>query len=340
MKILIATGIYPPEIGGPAEYAYNLKKTFTGLGHKVNVKHFTSVERFLPTGLRHIYYGCKTIYTYIISDHTLVLDTFSVALPIYILSLCTGKKYTIRTGGDFLWESYVERTRKKVLFSDFYKTEIPNFTKKEKFIYWITKKIITQSDVIVFSTTWQKDIWCKPYDLDIQKTRIIENYYDVTENTEIFTEEPSQKIFITSSRNLVWKNKDIVLKALERIQKEFPEQHIVIDNKTYPYTEFTQVISRSYAVVLASLGDISPNMILDSIRAKKPFIVTKENGISERIQNLGLYVDPLNETDIYEKIKMILNPDVYKTLKDAARNFTYTHTWSQICDEYLKLWTK
>lgn len=341
MNILIATGIYPPEIGGPAEYAYNLEQTFKDLGYTVHVKRFTSVERKLPTGFRHIYYAFKTAYRYMFANHTLVLDTFSVALPIYLLSLVTGKTYTIRTGGDFLWESYVERTQKKVLFTEFYKTETQNFTKKEKFIYWITKKIVHRAETVVFSTTWQRDIWIGAYNVKLEKTKIIENYYNVRKNTDSSpTYTPAQKIFVTSSRELVWKNKDTVLKALGRLQAEFPDEHIVIDNKTYPHQKFIEVISHAYAVVLLSLGDISPNMILDSIRGGKPFVLTQENGITERVKDLGLFANPLDEGDIYEKLKMMLDPNTYGTLEANVRNFSYVHTWEQICGEYVRLWER
>ena len=37
MKILISTGIYPPDIGGPAQYARNLYATWKKQGHDVKV---------------------------------------------------------------------------------------------------------------------------------------------------------------------------------------------------------------------------------------------------------------------------------------------------------------
>lgn len=85
MNILIATGIYPPEIGGPAQYAYNLENQFRAKGHNVDVRYFTKIERKLPTGLRHLYYLLKTLPAFVRADYILVLDTFSVAMPILSL---------------------------------------------------------------------------------------------------------------------------------------------------------------------------------------------------------------------------------------------------------------
>jgi len=131
MKILISTGIYPPKIGGPAQYAKNLKEAFEKRGNIVSVQTY-GVEEKLPTGLRHLFFFFKVIPDVLKSDEVFILDTFSVGLPTVLVCRIFGKKRIIRTGGDFLWEQYVERTGKKVLLSNFYDTEKTNFSRKEK----------------------------------------------------------------------------------------------------------------------------------------------------------------------------------------------------------------
>ena len=55
MKILIATPLYPPDLGGPGQYAHNLEQEFKKLGHEVRVAKFSEVKRW-PSGLRHLLY--------------------------------------------------------------------------------------------------------------------------------------------------------------------------------------------------------------------------------------------------------------------------------------------
>lgn len=338
MNILIATGIYPPEIGGPAQYAYNLENQFRAKGHNVDVRYFTKIERKLPTGLRHLYYLLKTLPAFVRADYILVLDTFSVAMPIYILSKIFRKSYTIRTGGDFLWESYVERTKKPILFKEFYKTEIPYFTKKEKLIFDVTKIILSSCRTIVFSTSWQQNIFIEAYGIDRNKTTIIENYYNISKTSTIQTETtPSTKNFLISTRNLFWKNKDRLIAHLQRLQKEFPEAGIEIDDNTYSHMQFQEKIRTSYAVVLMSLGDISPNMILDAIGQGTPFLLTTENGIGDRIRDIGLFANPLDDEDIYNKLTMLLDPNIYTELKQKLSKYSQTHSWEEMAGEYLAL---
>ncbi len=339
MRILIATGIYPPEIGGPAQYAVNTESVFRKKGHIVTVKHYTAIERWLPLGLRHIYFAIKSIIAFIRADTILVLDTFSVALPIYALSLIIPKKYTIRTGGDFLWENYTERTKKDVLLRKFYTDEIHNLTRKERLILSITRRVLQRATYVVFSTAWQRDIWKPVYNIAPERVRLIENYYNVTGDAHAHEHKAGEsKVFMLGCRDLHWKNKPMAIKVLKRLQHDFPTLSIEIDTNTYPHAEYIARMKKAYATVLVSLGDISPNMMLDSVRAGTPFVLTEENGIQSRLEGLGVFVNPLDEDDIYNKVVSLLNPATYSIYKEHIAQYSFTHTWDQITDEFITLW--
>lgn len=327
-KILIATGIYPPQLGGPAEYTKNIEDVWKAEGHSVTVKYF-SFEHKLPTGFRHVYFAMKSFFAVLRADFILVLDTFSVALPIMILCKILGKKYTVRTGGDFLWESYVERTKKKVLFKDFYVTEILYFNQKEKLVFNMTKRVLKNAEKIIFSTDWQQKIWQIPYSLDISKTKVVENFYGEHISNTGF----KSKTFIGATRNLVWKNIDFLKSVFE--QNEIVEKGAILDLKTSKHAEFMSRIKDSYAVILVSLGDISPNMIMDAIKLSKPFIVTKEVGIYDRISDIGVFVDPLNEEDIKAKVLWLLEEGNYNEQVRKIESFKFRHSWEEMANEII-----
>jgi len=331
LKILIATGIYPPALGGPAEYAKNIEESWREIDHEVMIKTYTKVERTLPIFLRHIYFLFKSAYYFLKADFVLVLDTFSVALPIAVLSFIFRKPFIIRTGGDFLWESYVERTGKKVLFKNFYQIEQDPFSLKEKIIFKLTKWILDQAKVLVFSTDWQRQIWTQPYGLDLSKTKIVENFY----GSKINNSDGTKQIFIGTTRPLVWKNTDILRRVFDRT--EVAGLGFGLDMTVYKHDIFLHKIAESYAVILVSLGDISPNMILEAVRAGKPFICTRECGLYDKLKDIGLWVDPLNEEDIVEKVKWLTDPINYKTQQMKVREFSFTHTYKQIAEELLNL---
>lgn len=328
MRVLITTGIYPPKIGGPAQYSKNLKKALIEEGIGVSVATF-GLEDHLPTGFRHIWFMFKIIPKMLAADVVIAMDTFSVALPSVVLGNILGKRVYIRTGGDFLWEQYVERTKKKVLFKDFYNTDFGHLNKKEKIIFSLTRWTLRNSTKVVFSTNWQREIFVKAYGLYINKTSIIENYYGEKESDEHFV----NKDFVASTRDLVWKNIDTLKTVFDDVEVKYPEIQLVTKNTSYE--DFMNQMKKSYAVVLVSLGDISPNMILDAIRYNRPFICTKEVGIYNRIKDTGIFVDPLNPEEIKNAFLKLLNEEEYKAVKEKVVNFNFTHSWDEIAQEFL-----
>ena len=328
MRILIATGIYPPDIGGPAEYAKNLETVFKKQGHTVVVRHFT-IEKKLPTGIRHLVYFFRILPTMWRTEVVFALDTWSAALPAFLAARMFGKKFIIRTGGDFLWESYVERTGDLVLLKNFYQKSRDRFSRKERIIFSLTRWLLRAAHTVIFSTEWQRNIFIPVYSLAREKTGIVENYYGPKE----VSYAPERKNFIAGARPLKWKNIARLVEAFSRATKQ--DGSIEFQTHTERYPIFMENLAHAYAVILVSLGDISPNLILDAVRHNKPFIVTRETGLYDRIKSCALFVDPENVDDIAEKILWLSVPENYAVQKKKVEAFTFTHTWKDIANEFL-----
>lgn len=329
-KILIVTGIYPPQIGGPAQYAKNLAEALSEAGDEVEVKTYGS-ERRLPSSWRHLAFFLKILPAVARAEAVIALDTFSVAVPAYYATRIFRRKFVVRVGGDFLWENYIERTEERVLLKNFYLETVDNWTAKEKQIFNLTKKVLAGVDTIVFTTNWQREIWAEPYELDLNRTTIIENYYGPKEASP----EPEGKIFVGGARQLVWKNLDNLARIF--FTAKLRDGSLQLDLTNAPYEEFLNKIRRAYAVILVSLGDVSPNMILDAIRLGKPFILTRETGLYDRLRGVGLFVDPLNDKEITDAIMTLADPNEYNRWRAKVNQFTFTHTWQEIAREFKQL---
>lgn len=338
MKILISTGIYPPKTSGPAQYAKNMRDIWVGLGHDVKVKTY-NIENKLPSGVRHLYYFFKIIPSVIRSDFVFTLDTFSVGLPTALACVLFNKKFIIRTGGDFLWEGYVERTGDLVLLRDFYKTRINNLNLKEKTIFNLTKWVLNKTDILIFSTEWQRDIFMEPYQLQKKyadgKIKIVENRYEINHEDTSIKDDIKKLDFVASTRNLKWKNIALLKQVFD--DTDLKEKGLNLITNEMPYGDFMKLMRDSYAVILVSLGDISPHMILDAIRWNKPFILTKENGLLNRIKDIALLVDPKDKNDIKEKVMYLLDKDNYNKQVEKIKNFNFIHTWDQISKEIIEI---
>jgi len=333
MKILITTGIYPPQIGGPSQYAKNLRENLEKKGHKVNVKTY-KLGNFLPTGLRHLYFFLKVIPSVVRSDFCIILDTLSVGFPTILACKFFRKQSVVRIGGDFLWEQYVERTGKKILLRKFYNKEIADLSLKEKIILKLTRWTVKNSKALVFNTKWQAEIWKTPYRMANSNIFIIENFY----GSKLPSRSFQKKNFVGGVRNLKWKNLDTLKKSFSEAQKKNNE--LVLDLENLPYENFLEKLRNCYAVILVSLGDVSPNLISDALSLGKPFILSKETGIYERVLDVGIFVDPRNEKEITEKILFLSDQENYENQKRKLESFSFYHSWEEISDEFLDIFKK
>jgi len=189
-------------------------------------------------------------------------------------------------------------------------------------------------DALVWSTEWQKSIFLKPYGLASRTNFIVENYY----GPKIGSSAPERKNFIAGTRPLKWKNSARLKRVFDR--PEVKGESLEYDDTTIPHEKFLEKIQRSYAVVIATLGDISPNTILDAIRADKPFILTQETGFYDKLRDIALFVDPESEDDIASKLIFLSDHVNYDAQKRKIEAFTFTHSWEEMSGKYLAIYNQ
>lgn len=110
MHVVIATGLYPPEIGGPATFSAFFERELRARGIPCVVIPFSSV-RFLPKILRHGAYAFVVLRALRRDSIVFALDPVSVGLPALIAARARGKKFFLRVGGDYAWEQATQRWR-------------------------------------------------------------------------------------------------------------------------------------------------------------------------------------------------------------------------------------
>ena len=103
MRVLIATGLYPPESGGPATHTKLMEERLPALGFEVFVLPFSRV-RHLPKVLRHGAYFFKCVAMARKADVVFAQDTVSVGFPAVLAAMLTNTKFVARVPGDYAWE--------------------------------------------------------------------------------------------------------------------------------------------------------------------------------------------------------------------------------------------
>ncbi len=325
MKVLITSGTYPPKVGGSSYYAYNLKKELINQGHEVKVLSY-GIEDKLPSGVRHLYFFFRVLQNTKDIDFILALDTFSVGAPSVWASKIRGKKSIIRIGGDFLWEHYVNRTGDQIPFPKFYE-KLPNLNLKERIIFSVMKRTLSRYDAVVFNTEWQRDIFAPIYNL--KDSYVIWNHIPQKEKDQ----EPKGKLVVSVGRDIPLKNQKILKEVLDELKLEYKVGSM-------SFADMQDSVKDSYIVVMPSISDMSPGFIIEGIIRNKPFVVTKYNGFSDDVNELGLSVEPLDKNDIKEKIEFLLIDDNYKKYKEKIKAFNKTNTWSDITRDFIDVYSK
>jgi glycosyltransferase involved in cell wall biosynthesis len=238
-----------------------------------------------------------------------------------------GRPVVIRLGGDFLWESYVERTGEPVPLRQFYQTTQSRWSSKERLIFNLIRWTLRHADKVVFSTDWQREIFAQPYELSPEQVMVIENYYGPKE----VSFAPSQKNFIAASRPLKLKNLNLLREVFAELSTA------TLDTSPSAPAEFLERLKQCYAVVVVSWSEVSPNLILEAIRHNKPFILTRESGLAEQLQGVGLIVNPLDRAEIIQAIEYLLNDTNYSQAIEKVKQFKVIHDWPMIADEFIKI---
>ena len=108
LSILVATGLYSPEIGGPATYTEILERELPRLKIGLKVAPFRYVRRF-PRVIRHLAYFFYLLFKSIGVDVIYALDPVSVGFPAAFVARMMNKRFVVRIAGDYAWEQGTTR---------------------------------------------------------------------------------------------------------------------------------------------------------------------------------------------------------------------------------------
>lgn len=108
LRVVVATPLYPPELGGPATYARLLELGLPQRGIEVALVKFGDVKKY-PKVLRHLVYFWKVLRTARKGDVVLALDPVSVGLPVLWAARLRRAAFSVKIVGDYAWEQGTQR---------------------------------------------------------------------------------------------------------------------------------------------------------------------------------------------------------------------------------------
>ncbi len=357
MKVVLATGIYPPEIGGPATYVFHLAKALKergvsvtviayGESHKLDVKsHESDVIRISRKGgpLGRWWRYAQALKTYG-SDVDIVycFSSVSCGVPLWLAGL--KKPHTIlRLGGDFLWERYTDRGGSLSL-RDWYASE-PKFK-------GMMNGLLKQFDEIVFSTKFQEELYGKYY-VRLPLHTVIENALPMGVPVHHQSHTPFRLLFL--GRFVPFKNLASLILALKQLPdvtltlvgegplqtvlQSFAEEEGLSDRVTFMPSKTGDAKQDLFldhdVLVLPSYTEISPNTALEARSTGLPVLLTDETGLSHTLSDgcmLRLLRSPLDIANAVRELQ-----ETYEVIADRASAPLPALTWEQVAEDHLTL---
>ena len=354
MKIILATGIYPPTLGGPATYVKALAEELVKKGVEVVVVTYNErtknqeprtkenwkvvgVSKGLPL-LRWLSYAHALRKQAADADIVYAFSSVSVGVPVMLANLKCKK--VLRLGGDFFWDRYTGRGGRKGL-KEWYK----GFRLSKPFLARILKKF----DHIVFSSKFQEEIYKENYKLP--EHSVIENAMPTSwQWREHIKREPFR--MLTMCRFVRVKNLSSLIKAVSLVPEVFLTivgdgptksslQSLVKSLKLEGRVAFVSPITGKdkqaifdihELLVMPSFSEVSPNSALEATSAGLPVLLTKENGFSKSLIKGMILKDLKTPEEIANAIK-----EIYDNYQKVEQTMLPERSWEVVANETLTI---
>jgi len=319
MKLLIASGIYPPDIGGPATYSQIIAREFSKKGIDVSVICYSDVgcdvgratshiEQFLIVRIlrknklfRYLSYFWNLFKLAKNCDIIYAQGPLAAGLPAMLVSKILRKKFIIKIVGDYAWEQGVNQFGIKDLIEEF---QNKKYCAKVERIRKIQKKVCKSANKIIVPSEFLKKI-VKRWGIDEKKIIVIHNAFTWIQNTKykIQNTKLDGDVIISAGRPEPWKGYNALNEIMPDLLKENPEFKLIIATKL-PHNELMEHFKASKIFVLNSGYEGFSHMLLEAMACGLPIVTTNVCGNPEIIQNRenGLLIEYNNKEQIKNAI--------------------------------------
>lgn len=319
-KIIIATPLFPPDIGGPATYSRILRDELPKYDIEPIIVSFGSV-RHLPKILRHIAYFFKILFSSKGVDIIYGQDPVSVGLPALIASKILRKKFIVKIVGDYAWEQSVQRFNVKDLLDDF--AQKKDYSLPVKVFKKIEKYVADSAELVIVPSFYLKKI-VSLWGVDSEKIKVIYNAFEGVPNLgekDKLREALgfSGPTIVSVGRLVPWKGFKDLIAIMPKLKDDFPRIRLVIigsgpdrekleDQASFlpkDTIHFTGQLSRYQTLQQLMAADVLvlntayeglSHLLLEAMAVKVPIVTTSVGGNIELIENgvSGLLV-PFND---------------------------------------------
>lgn len=355
MKIVLATGIYPPDIGGPATYVRALAEELVRRGSTVVVLTYGKNDRVNSRGAWPVVYVPK--WGFLLrwlryaralrvhagdADVVYALSSVSAGVPL-LFSRVKGPRRVLRLGGDFGWERYTARGGQLGLRA---------WYASRPWSRCLMRRLLRQFQHVVFSTRFQEEMYEEVY-RELPPHSVLENALPEGTPQLHCKHVPFRLLYL--GRFVGFKNLPLLLRAvakapgvrltligdgpLEKPLRQLASDLLLDQRVTFLASvqgEEKEEVFREYdLLILPSITEISPNVALEARAAGLPVLLTDQTGLSSLLTS-GITLAALSTpVEILRALADAMSR--YDACAAAAAEPVPRRTWKDVADEHLSL---
>jgi len=362
MKIVLATGIYPPDIGGPATYVSNLAAELSKNVEVVVVSYqrergpfgkaqdkkgkgenweVVGVKKGFPI-LRWFSYANALKKVGKNADIVYAFSSVSCGVPLWLSGLKKPKR-VLRLGGDFGWERYTDWGGKKGLREWYEKGSLV-------FGFWflVSRILLKTFDHIIFSTRFQEELYENHFKR-LPKHSVIQNALPEGNPEYHAAHEPFRILFM--GRFVGFKNLETFLNAVKKIDArvtmvgEGPEgkklRSLASDKVIFvaPVSgeEKRKIFESHDLMIIPSITELSPNVALEARASGLPVLLTEETGLSEELSEAMVLRDLSSVDSIVSAVEEVKGN--FRDIAKAAAEPLNERSWNAVTREHQELFS-
>lgn len=335
-RVLIATGIFPPDIGGPATYSKLIADELPNRGFLVRVLSFGTV-RHLPKIIRHFVYFLKLLVAARGMDIIFAQDPVSVGFPAAIAAKLLKKKFLLKVVGDYAWEQYQQKIRSSgvrfINVDEFQNAKFDFFTELRR---KIQKFVARRAEKIVVPSEYLKSI-VSQWGVNKSKIVVIYNSFEPPE-LKITKSEARKKLGLSGSiavsvgRLVPWKGFAALIESVATVKKYIPDfklyiigsgpdleslrlkvQSLKLEDCVYltgglPQNDVLTYFAATDVFILNTAYEGFSHTLIEAMAMGVPVITTLVGGNTEIVRNgeNGILVLYNNILEISEAIRKVL----------------------------------
>ena len=376
MNLLIITGIFPPDIGGPARYVPDIAGALCDRGHRVLVITLSERaagcdERFPYTIIRiqrrlpRLWRFLKTVLTILRCGRCAdLLFVHGLALETVVANLWLRKPLVQKVVGDLAWE----RARTLGLTDERLELfQTGRATLHIEVLKMLRSVGVRKSDLVIAPSRYLKHL-IRGWGVDNEKIKVI---YNALPNVGSAGPEPpdtaprslqGSPAIMSAGRLVPWKGFAELIGVVEQIPGarlsiigEGPQrpqlEHLVNARQLQarvqlagmlPRDRLRERLQQADIFVLNSSYEGLPHIVLEAMAAGKPIVATAVSGTTQAMipGKTGLVVPPRDSRALADAIVQLLtSPAQAQAMGQAAKQHVTVNFGAQKqADEYLALY--